>query len=134
MTAPLAIGIDLVEIERIRALLQQHGERFKARTFTAAERAYCDTHRDPAPSYAARFAAKEAVAKALGTGIAEGIAFTHIEVLRNAAGQPSIVLHDAALAQAKALGIERILVSLTHTQTTAAANVVAVGVAPLPHS
>ncbi len=127
MHSPLATGIDLVEIERIRALLNKHGERFKARTFTAGEMAYCDSHRDPAPSYAARFAAKEAVAKALGTGIAEGIAFTHIEVLRNAAGQPSILLHDAALAKAKELGIERLLLSLTHTQTTAAASVVAVG-------
>jgi holo-[acyl-carrier protein] synthase len=127
MSSPLAIGIDLIEIERVRTLLQQHGERFKARTFTAAEIAYCESHRDPAPSFAARFAAKEAVAKALGSGIAEGIAFTHIEVVRSAAGQPSIVLHEAALAKARTLGIERLLVSLTHTRSTAAASVVAIG-------
>jgi holo-[acyl-carrier protein] synthase len=121
-----SIGLDLVEIERVRALLAKHGDRFKARTFTEGEIAYCESHRDPAPSYAARFAAKEAVAKALGTGIAEGIAFTHIEVVRADNGQPSIVLHEVAKAKAEALGIARFIVSLTHTQTTAAATVLAV--------
>jgi holo-[acyl-carrier protein] synthase len=123
----IGIGLDLVEIERIRALLQKHGPRFCEKTFTAAERAYCDSHRDPAPSYAARFAAKEAVGKALGTGIAEGVTLTDIEVTRATNGAPSLVLHGGAQALALGLGIHKWLITLTHTNTTAAASVVALG-------
>jgi holo-[acyl-carrier protein] synthase len=119
---PTGIGIDLVEVPRIRELLQKHGQRFKERTFTAGEIAYCDACAEPAMHYAARFAAKEAVAKALGTGLwAEGVIWTDIEVVREASGKPAIVLHGAAKQHAA----EAIcLVSLTHTRDLAMAQVI----------
>lgn len=123
----IALGLDLVEVERVRDLLQRHGERFKERTFTEGERAYCDGNADPAMHYAARFAAKEAVSKALGTGFADGVGWADIEVVRAENGQPTIALHRGAETRAEALGIERVLVTLTHTKDTAAASVVAVG-------
>lgn len=118
---PTGIGIDLVEVPRIRDLLAKHGQRFKERTFTAGEISYCDACADPAMHYAARFAAKEAVAKALGTGLwAEGVVWTDIEVVRDEHGKPSIVLHGAAKVQAKAATC---LISLTHTRELAMAQV-----------
>jgi holo-[acyl-carrier protein] synthase len=123
----ISLGLDLCEVPRIRDLLERHGERFKARTFTEAERAYCDKNADPAMHYAARFAAKEAVAKALGTGFSDNVGWQDIEVLRAENGQPSIALHHGAAAKAKELGIAKVLVTLTHTKEMAAASVVAVG-------
>ena len=123
----IALGLDLTEVSRIRDIMERHGDRFKERTFSAAERAYCDKNADPAMHYAARFAAKEAVAKALGTGFAEGVGWNDIEVLRAESGQPSIALHAGAALRAKELGITQVLVTLTHTKETAAASVVAVG-------
>lgn len=122
----IALGLDLVEVARIRDLLQRHGERFKARTFSDGERAYCDRNADPAIHYAARFAAKEAVAKALGTGFADGVSWCDIEVLRADNGQPSIGLHGGAAERAAVLGIGRFLLTLTHTKDVAAASVAAV--------
>lgn len=123
----LSLGLDLVEVSRIRDLLERHGERFKERTFSEAERAYCDRNADPAMHYAARFAAKEAVAKALGTGFAEGVSWSDIEVVRADNGQPSIALHGGAAERAALLGIQRLLLTLTHTKDVAAASVAAVG-------
>jgi holo-[acyl-carrier protein] synthase len=123
--APFAVGLDLVEIERLRTLLASAS--FRARCFTPAEQAYCDSHRDPAPSYAARWAAKEAAAKALGTGIAEGVNLIDIEVLRSERGTPSLALHGGAAEKAAALGLRRFALSLSHTATTAAASVMASG-------
>ncbi|MFN0080815.1 MAG: holo-ACP synthase [Prosthecobacter sp.] len=115
------IGIDLVEVPRIREMLEKHGQRFKDRTFTAAEIAYCDGCAEPAMHYAARFAAKEAVAKALGTGIwADGVSWTDIEVGREASGKPVIILHGMAKEHA---GEATCLVSLTHTRDLAMAQV-----------
>jgi holo-[acyl-carrier protein] synthase len=115
------IGIDLVEVSRIREMLEKHGQRFKDRTFTVGEIAYCDACAEPAMNYAARFAAKEAVAKALGTGIwAEGVNWTDIEVVRADNGKPSILLHGAAKQHA---GDATCLVSLTHTRELAMAQV-----------
>lgn len=119
---PSGLGIDLVEVSRIRDLLSRHGQRFKERTFTAGERAYCDACADPAMHYAARFAAKEAAAKALGTGLwAEGVVWTDIEVVRAENGQPSLALHGAAGTHC---GARRCLVSLTHTADLAMAQVI----------
>ena len=123
----IALGLDLAEVSRIRDIMERHGERFKERTFSEAERKYCDRNADPAMHYAARFAAKEAVAKALGTGFADGVGWQDIEVLRAESGQPSIALHAGAAVRAKELGITQIFVTLTHTKETAAASVVAVG-------
>jgi holo-[acyl-carrier protein] synthase len=121
----VAVGLDLTEISRIRELLEKHGQRFKDRTYTAAERDYCDSCADSAPHYAARFAAKEAVAKALGTGFAQGVSWQDIEVLRSEAGQPSLRLHGAAAAKAAELGITQWMLSLSHSRETAAASVAA---------
>lgn len=123
----IALGLDLVEVSRIRDLLGRHGERFKERMFSAAEQDYCESQAEPPMHYAARFAAKEAVAKALGTGFAEGVGWADIEVLRAENGQPSIALHHGAAERAHQLGIAQVLVTLTHTRDAAAASVVALG-------
>jgi holo-[acyl-carrier protein] synthase len=117
------IGIDLVEVARIRDLLAAHGGRFKARAFTAAEIAYCDSNADAAIHYAARFAAKEAAAKALGTGLwsAAGINWTDIEVLRAADGRPSLQFHHNAATLTAGL---RAYLSMTHTKEQAMAQVI----------
>jgi holo-[acyl-carrier protein] synthase len=118
---PSGIGIDLVEVQRVRQMLEKHGQRFKERTFTPGEIAYCDSCADPAMHYAARFAAKEAAAKALGTGLwSEGVNWTDIEVVREPSGRPRLVLHGMALTHAS--GAE-CLVSLTHTRDLAMAQV-----------
>jgi len=114
-------GIDLVECERIARSIEQHGEAFLKRVFTAAEREYCQGHARSAQSYAARWAAKEAVAKALGCGIGEGASLVEIEVTRNAAGQPGILLHGSAAATAAEMAVQDIRLSLTHTEHYAAA-------------
>ncbi len=123
----IALGLDLVEVSRIRGLLEKNGDRFKERIFTEGESAYCDSCASPAMHYAARFAAKEAVAKALGTGLADGVVWREIEVRRDARGAPSIVLHGAAAELARALGIREWRISLTHTADLAAASVAATG-------
>jgi len=119
-------GIDLVECERIARAIAQQGEAFLSRVFTASERAYCEKHARRAPSFAARWAAKEAVAKALGCGIGAGAALHEIEVTRDPAGQPGILLHGSAAATAAAQGVQEIRLSLTHTEQYAAAFVVIV--------
>lgn len=122
----IGIGLDLVEVSRIRDLLERHGDRFKDRTFTTGEIAYCDKCADPAMHYAARFAAKEAGAKALGTGFADGVTWHDIEVTRAENGAPALVFHGGAATLAKSRGVTTALVSLTHTKDTAAAQVVLV--------
>ena len=114
-------GIDLVETERIARVLERQGGAFLKRVFTDAERAYCDSQAHAAASYGARWAAKEAVAKALGTGIGAGASLVEIEVVRAANGQPLIQLHGAAAATAAKMGVVEVRVSLTHTEHYAAA-------------
>lgn len=123
----VSVGVDAVEIERIRALLERSGERFERRVFTPSEADYCRGRQRPAESFAARFAAKEAVMKCLGTGWTEGAAFREIEVVRGAGGEPTLSLAGPAAARAAQLSIRRWHVSLTHTDTTATAFVVAEG-------
>ena len=120
------IGIDVVEVERIGDAIARHGESLLARLFTPAERAYCAAKKFPAIHYAARFAAKEAVAKALGTGIGQHANWLDLEVTHDAAGAPKLVLHAAAAEFAKSHGIAEVHISLTHTKSHAAANAVAV--------
>lgn len=116
-------GIDLVEVGRIRELLTRHAARFKQRTFTACEIAYCDACADPAIHYAARFAAKEAAAKALGTGLwsEAGVNWTDIEVTRTDSGRPSLAFHHNAAKLASEL---RAHLSLSHTEDHAIAQVI----------
>lgn len=123
----IGLGIDLVEVPRIRDLLARHGQRFKDKTFTPGEIAYCDSCADPAMHYAARFAAKEAAAKAIGTGLwAEGVDWKDFEIVRAASGKPSLSLHAAAARHAEAQGVSQVLVSLTHTKDLAQAQVILV--------
>ena len=121
----VAIGVAAVEIERIRGLYARSGDRFVQRVFTDDEAAYCKTRSHPAESLAARFAAKEAVMKCLGTGWAEGLAFRQIEVQRLPSGDTRLVVTGTALTRANELGIQRWHVSLTHTKVTATAFVIA---------
>ena len=121
------IGVDLVQIPRMREVIARWQERFLERVFTDAEIAYCRARRDPVPHFAARFAAKEAALKALGTGWAHGLAFRQVEVTRDERGAPGLRFHDAAAARARALGVERALLSITHDGAVAAAVVVLEG-------
>ena len=124
---PLGLGIDLVEVGRIRDMLTKHGDRFKARTFTPGEIAYCDSCADPAMHYAARFAAKEAAAKAIGTGLwAQGVDWKDIEVVRESSGKPTLHLHGSARGHAEQQGVTSLLISLTHTRDLAMAQVILV--------
>ncbi|WP_428389704.1 holo-ACP synthase [Mucisphaera sp.] len=123
----VAHGIDLVEVERIRGLLKTHPERFVTRCFTESEAGYAAGSKRYAEHLAARFAAKEAVLKALGTGLTDGIAWTDVEVTRSAAGRPGIVLSGRAAEVAGDLGIVEWLVSLTHTGSLAMASVIGLG-------
>lgn len=119
--AHLAVGVDLVEVARVRGAWERHGERFLARVFTVGERADCGGR---IASLAARFAAKEAAAKALGTGIG-AVGWRDIEVRTEGGGRPTLILHAAAAAAARTLGLPEWHVSLSHTHTLAIAYVVA---------
>ena len=120
------VGVDLIEVTRIRAALENPhtGARFRARVFTEDEVAYCNRRRSPYESYAARFAAKEAVMKALGRGFGEGIGWQEIEVMRGD-GAPTVRLSGNALARAEILGVHRMHLSLSHSGEMAIAYVVA---------
>jgi len=122
----VAVGTDAIEVERIRRAVDhpQWGERFRQRVFTSGETAYCLKRARYAESFAARFAAKEAVMKALGTGYGDGVWWRDIEVVRGS-GRPTIVLHGGALARAAAIGATRWHLSLTHTAGQALAHVIA---------
>jgi holo-[acyl-carrier protein] synthase len=120
----LGLGSDLIEIARIEKSIQRFGARFLERVFTPAEIAYCQTKKNAAESFAARFAAKEAGAKALGTGISNGIAWPEIEVRREATGRPVLHWSGRALERVEAMGVRRTSLSLTHAQEIALAVVV----------
>lgn len=117
-------GIDLVEIERIQYSVDRYGQRFLDRIYTAAEQAYCRRKRKSSESFAARFAAKEAGAKALGTGINFGVTWLEIEVVREPAGRPALRFHGRAAQIASRLGVARSALSITHTAGLAMASVV----------
>lgn len=122
----IAVGLDLIEIARVERVLTRHPERFRARCFTPAEIAELDRKPRPAESYAGRFAAKEAVGKALGTGVP--FTWREIEVL--GPGKPSVTLFGWTQSVAERLGVRAIELSITHTGTTSAAVAIAVGTAP----
>jgi holo-[acyl-carrier protein] synthase len=120
-------GIDLVDIERIRNSVDRFGARFLNRVYTQAEQAYCLSKRNAAESLAARFAAKEAAAKALGTGISHGVTWLEIEVVRQHGGRPTLAFHGRARELALRLGAQNAQLSLTHTGALAMANVILEG-------
>lgn len=120
MTTANAVGVDIIEIDRVQKALARHGERFLGRVYTKLEVAFC---RGRTSELAARFAAKEAVMKALGTG-ARGVAWREIEVLPNHRGKPLVYLHGRARARAERIGLDSLDVSMSHSQEYAVAFVV----------
>jgi holo-[acyl-carrier protein] synthase len=121
----IAHGIDLVDCPRIEEMINRHGRRFIDRIFTAAEQAYAEANKDRVEKLAGRFAAKEAILKLMGTGWRGKIAWTDIEVVNNAAGQPEVTLDGEVKKLADGLGIKHISVSITHTANFAIASAVA---------
>ena len=116
-------GIDIVAIARFRDVLERQGDRFIQRVFTAAEQEYCGGRRDPVPHYAARFAAKEAFLKALGTGWAGGIRWQDVEILREPGAAPMVRVHGLAATIAEERGVRVMQVSLSHSDEAAVATV-----------
>jgi holo-[acyl-carrier protein] synthase len=123
----IGTGVDIVETSRIAASVARHGERFLARVFLEGERAYCAKMAVPDRCHAARFAAKEAVSKAFGTGIGAQLGWLDIEVRRKASGEPFVVLHGAGAETARRLGIHEIRLSLSHSDHYAVASALALG-------
>jgi holo-[acyl-carrier protein] synthase len=123
-TRVLGIGVDIVETARIERSLERFGERFLRRVFTQGELDYCAAMPFPARHYGARFAAKEAVSKAFGTGIGSQIGWRDIEVKRKETGEPYILLHGSAAALAGTLRVVDALISLSHSDHYAVANAI----------
>src|ERR1700722_3858458 len=117
-------GIDLVEIDRIKRSVERFGEKFLDRIYTAAEKKYCLQKKNAAESLAARFAAKEAEAKALGTGISRGVSWLEFEVTRRPGMRPEIQFHGRASTIAASLGVRHAALSLTHSRELAMAIVI----------
>ncbi|HEX8679986.1 MAG TPA: holo-ACP synthase [Chthoniobacterales bacterium] len=120
----LGVGIDIVENARVEHSLERFGERFVRRVFTDGEIEYCQSMKYPARHFAARFAAKEAVSKAFGTGIGKSMGWRDIDVHRHPSGQPFVVLDGGAKQLAELRGVTSVWISLSHTDHHAAATVV----------
>jgi len=129
----LGTGVDIVETGRIHDSLTRFGDRFRNRCFRPGEIAYCQSMKYPALHFAARFAAKEAIAKAFGTGLGQLLGWRDLEIDRHASGEPYAVLHDKGAALAQARGVTQIFVSLSHCQDYGVAQAVIVGRSPRPH-
>jgi holo-[acyl-carrier protein] synthase len=120
-------GVDLAEVDRIEHSLQTYGARFQERIFTPGEIAYCERFKNRAERYAARFAAKEAGMKALGTGWRNGIRWVDLEVVRQPGGRPTLLFFGAAARIAERMGVRHVALSLTHTAQQALAQVILEG-------
>ena len=120
----LGIGVDLVEVERIQHSLDRFGERFMNRVFTEGEIAYCQSMKFPARHFAARFAAKEALSKAFGTGIGKSMGWRDLDVQKKESGEPFVVLSGGAEKMANEREVERIWISLSHTENSGTATIV----------
>lgn len=123
----IGIGIDVVEVSRIKASLDEFGERFLDRIFTSVEREYCARQKRPELHFAARFAAKEAIAKAFGTGIGKDLGWLDLEIIRKPSGEPEAKLTGSAASHARNRGVIQVMVSLSHAEHYAAANAVIMG-------
>ncbi len=125
----LGVGVDLIEVARIQRALENPriGQRVRQRVFTDGEVEYCERRKRKYESYAGRFAAKEAVMKALGRGWGRQVGWLDIEVVLAVSGEPGISLHDKASSFARELGIERCSLSITHTESYAIAYLIAEG-------
>jgi holo-[acyl-carrier protein] synthase len=122
----LGLGLDATDIPRVREVFQQYGERFIRRILTEGEIAYCTRRRDPVPHIAGRFAAKEAAMKALGTGHSRGVLWKDIEVVRHG-GPPKLLLHGGAERRAASMGVRSSLLTITHSDALAMAQVLLLG-------
>lgn len=120
-------GIDLVDTERVARMLADHGDQFLERCFSVGERAYIEANRRKIEHVAGRFAAKEAILKALGTGWRGGITWPDAEVVKLPSGQPTVALHGECLRIAAELGITQWTLSITHIRTHAMASAIAMG-------
>jgi holo-[acyl-carrier protein] synthase len=123
----LGIGTDIVECLRIAQMIERHGELFLQRVFTPHEIAYCQDRKSATQHFAGRWAAKESVLKAMGTGWTRGISWQDIEVRNEFGGKPQIVLEGGAREICNSMGIERVLISLSHCRHYATAYAIAVG-------
>ncbi len=120
----IGIGVDVVDIERFRDVIERLKDRFILRVFTPGEQQFCNGHRDTVPHFAVRFAAKEALFKALGTGWAKGVTWLDVEVQRERQDAPTMVLHGEALRLSEAKGVHALHISLSHTDNWAVAMVI----------
>jgi holo-[acyl-carrier protein] synthase len=123
----LGVGIDIIEVARVKASHERFGERFLNRLLLPDEIAYCLSHKNPAPFLAARFAAKEAISKAFGTGIGASLGWQDMEICKKKSGEPFVVLHGKGRELFETRGAKRLLVSLSHTQNYAAVTAVLEG-------
>jgi holo-[acyl-carrier protein] synthase len=123
----LGVGIDIIEVTRIQASHKRFGKRFLNRVLLADEIAYCLSYKNPAPFIAARFAVKEAISKAFGTGIGAALGWRDMEIRRKESGEPFVILHGKGEKLFAARGVKQLLVSLSHTKDYAAATAVLEG-------
>ncbi|MEW4528616.1 MAG: holo-ACP synthase [Maioricimonas sp. JB045] len=122
----VGLGTDIIEILRIGEMIERHGELFLQRVYTEQEIRYCQRRKEAIQHYAGRWAAKEAVMKTLGTGFIKGIRWKDIEVVSKRSGAPVIQLAGGALEKSKSLGIDQVLVTISHCRTYATATAIAV--------
>ena len=120
----VGLGLDIAEVDRIEAAIRRHGAPFLERLYTPSEVAYCESYKDKFERYAARFAAKEAAMKALGTGWSRGVRWRDIEVAREPSGKPTIRLEGIAQQIAQRMGVKNISLSITHSGNLALAQVI----------
>ena len=122
----IGLGFDVTDIPRVAEVYERYGDRFLQRVFTPGEITYCTRRRNPVPHLAGRFAAKEAAMKALGTGHSRGVLWRDVEVFR-IGGPPQLRLHGAAARIAEQMGVQRALLTITHSDTLAMAQVILQG-------
>ena len=123
----LGTGIDIIEVARIASSYEKFGDRFVNRILLPDEIAYCLAHRNPAPFLAVRFAAKEAISKAFGTGIGAALGWQDMEICKKESGEPFVVLHGKGRELFAVRGAKQLLVSLSHTENYAAATAILEG-------
>jgi holo-[acyl-carrier protein] synthase len=128
----LGVGVDMVATARVQDSVERFGDRFLNRCYLPGEIAYCQQMKFPAQHFAARFAAKEAIAKAFGTGIGEHLGWKDMEIRRRPSGEPFVVLYGKGIELARERGVRQVLVSLSHCKEYAVANAVIVGSLPRP--
>jgi holo-[acyl-carrier protein] synthase len=123
----IGIGTDITECLRIARMIERHGELFVDRVYTPEEVRYCQNRKQSTQHFAGRWAAKEAVLKALGTGWVRGVSWRDVEILNESGGKPVVAIHDGAKEVARRQGITKIFISISHSRTHATAYAVAVG-------